>query len=108
MSTPAFVYRVVALREGNTRPRVTEFKSLRAARRRFALLTSPEPWRAYGHDPESKMCCGGGNCGCGGLTVRESYMEKRARLPKLVYARIDRRKVSEWEPLEPQIGEVQP
>lgn len=108
MSTPAFVYRVVALREGNTRPSVKEFKSLRAAQRRFALLTSPEPWRAYGQDPDSQLCCDGWNCGCRGLTVRESYMEKRARLPKLVYARIDRRKVGEWESLEQQGSEVQP
>lgn len=106
MSTSdTFVYRVVSLREGNARPRVKEYKSLKGAERRYQLIASPEPWVAIGRKPDELYCCTGQECSCDGITVRECMERDRKRYPKLLSAKIERRRVEPWETLRQHVPE---
>lgn len=80
--------------------------SERAAKNRITLM-GPEPWKALDLDPDSYACCSGGDCGCGGETVREYMLRSRGDMPPLEYASIESREVSmgAWGPK--QENEVQ-
>lgn len=83
----------------------------RAQAEHRALLLGPEPWlyemdrwEKKPKDPDSRMCCDGYVCGCGGLTVRQHYEQRRAELvesgmPPVEWVRIERRtvEVTPWE-----------
>lgn len=89
-----YEYRVVWQREG-CRKRVKRC-ALESTAERFMKLLGPEPWTAFNQDPE-ELCCDGYQCGCGNRTVREISDDKRKDMPKLEFARIERREVDEWE-----------
>jgi hypothetical protein len=61
------------------------------------VLLGPEPWLAFGKDPDALYCCSGDECGCGGLTVREQSDDERAKIPALEYVRLQERAVGEWQ-----------
>lgn len=93
-------YRIVWKREGLKEKRKVYKLLVRA--KRHMLLLGPEPWKAFGRDPEELFCCRGGydQCGCGGLTVREKFMEDRKNLPPIEFIRLERREVTTtpWRP----------
>ena len=89
-----FEFRVVVKREG-CREKARTYRTLRGAQRRFALL-GPEPWTAFGRQPDELFCCDGAMCSCGGRTVREASDDQRANMPRIEYARIERRRVGKW------------
>lgn len=94
-------FRVVWKRDGQ-RQKIRRYSSRTGALRRLNLLTSDEPWKWYSkpRNPDDYYCCPGGpswECGCGGQTVRQFAQRFRDDLPELEYARIDSRKISEWE-----------
>lgn len=65
----------------------------------YLLLLGPEPWKAYtDRDPDEFLCCDGGNCGCGGLTIREDAMARRGSLPAVESVDVSCRTVTygEW------------
>ena len=73
---------------------------------RFMLLLGPEPWKRDADrmgrpkDPDSYMCCSGYECGCGGISLRQHYLEARKDLPPLEWMRLEIRDVEEspWRP----------
>lgn len=97
MST--FEFRVATKREGQ-RINYRVYRTENGARRRL-LLYGPEPWRGFRKEPDAFMCCTGAECGCGGMTLREHTEQLRAKLPKLEFARLERREVSAWGVCEP-------
>lgn len=66
---------------------------------RWIRLLGPEPWTAYGVDPDEFACCSGIECGCGGLTNRQSSDEKRKGMPPVKWILLEMRQVTEgpWE-----------
>lgn len=87
-------YRVTWEREGFSRPKVKIYATKRAADDCIGLLSGTEPWRHYGsawdrkRDGNDFACCSGHECGCMGATVREESMALRAKLPPLLYVRV--------------------
>jgi hypothetical protein len=102
-------YRVTWKREGN-KPKSKRFAQ-KASADRWAIILGPEPWKAYGHDPDALACCGGTPagepCACGGLTWREHWMQRRQDahgakgIPPIEYIRITRRTVGPWQAVQP-------
>lgn len=90
-----FEYRVVWKREGLGQ-KIKVFQTIKAAKRYVSLLSGDEPWKAFGFSGDSFVCCSGSECGCGGLRVKESFENKMKGLPKLLFVRMDYRKVGEW------------
>lgn len=90
-----YEYRVTWQREG-CRKRVKRC-ALESTAERFMKLLGPEPWMAYDQDPDELDCCNGYMCGCQGRTVREVSDFRRKEMPRLEFARIERRAVDEWE-----------
>ncbi len=90
-------YRIVWKRVGldAKRKRVVHRKT---AEKFAALLGDREPWKRLGQDPEKLACCDGYECGCGGLTVRESFAQQFGDMPDLEFVRIESREIGEWEP----------
>lgn len=104
-----YEWRVVWQREGCDQRRKL-FQREHAARRRFLFL-GPEPWLASGRNPDERWCCSGSGmdgCPCGGLTVREHEAEVVKELPALIYVRMERREVKDWEPLTERVGAPTP
>jgi hypothetical protein len=91
-----FEHRVVYKREG-TRRKEKRFVRLATAQKLVHLLTSDEPWTAYGRSADAMACCHGWECGCEGLTVKQESDAARANYPPLEYVRIERRMVCDWE-----------
>ena len=92
-------WRVTWRREGMQRAKSKRFALERTARKWVALLTSDEPWVVLGKDPDKVECCSGGyECGCAGVTIRESMEATRANLPKITDLRVDSRTVGAWSP----------
>lgn len=94
-------YRVKWKREGLNAKRV-KYTARKFAERRLALLTSDKPWEVLRIDPDTFQCCGGYECGCEGLTVREHLEAMRARMPALEYAVIEQREVGPWSATPPE------
>lgn len=90
-----YEYRVIYQREG-CRKRIKRCAKEETAER-FMKLLGPEPWTAFGQDPDEFECCDGWECGCTGKTVREWSAFQRLEMPNLEFARIERREVAEWE-----------
>lgn len=90
-----YEYRVVYQREG-CRKRVKRY-AREATAERFMKLLGPEPWTAFNQDPDEFECCDGWECGCTGKTIREWSDFQRLEMPRLEFARIERREVAEWE-----------
>jgi hypothetical protein len=63
------------------------FGSLAAAERHKILLSGDEPWKGHrdfeNEDPDTRLCCSGYECGCGGETIRDHFMAVRSKLPPL-------------------------
>ena len=93
-----YEYRVVWKRsfEGAKEKRKI-FQSLHGAERLMTIL-GPEPWKAWGKDPDSLICCSGSMCTCGGRTYREDSESTRADMPEIEYLRIEKREIGEWTP----------
>jgi hypothetical protein len=95
-------YRVVWKRRGQHQ-KSKRFMSLKSAERRVLLL-GPEPWKAFGVDPDEQHCCHGHECACGGATWREYLLEQRDKpgyedagpMPAIEYIRIDQRPLGAW------------
>lgn len=81
-------YRVVWQRK-DCRKQFRSFETFAAAER-WATLLGPEPWKAFGKDPDDMVRYE--DC-----TVREKFMARRKEMPPLVFVRIDRRPVGAWE-----------
>ena len=96
--TRAQEFRAVWKREKG--PRRTRVFCTRQAALRFLVLFGPEPWRAFGEDPDALFCCSGRECGCRGLTVRQNAEEIRhereARDGPMQYVRLEKRGVMPW------------
>lgn len=90
----AYEYRVVVKRAGGS-VHYKRYGTERGAQRRLTLY-GPEPWTAFGANPDDQFCCSGHECCCGGVTVREHHQERRSQLPALEFAYIERREVGEW------------
>lgn len=90
-----YEYRVIYQREG-CRKRIKRCAK-EATAERFMKLLGPEPWTAFDQDPDDFECCDGWECGCTGKTVREWSDFQRLEMPRLEFARIERREVAEWE-----------
>lgn len=90
-----YEYRVIWQREGFRKKR-RKFAAEKNAER-FMKLLGPEPWTAFDQDPDDMECCDGYMCGCTGMTIREWSDHQRKEMPKLEFARIERRQVDEWE-----------
>lgn len=88
-------YRVKWKREG-LKAKIKVFQTRAAAERRLTLL-GPEPWKAMGREPESKWCCSGYQCACGGVTVREESENTRKTMPRLEYVQLEKRQVQMWQ-----------
>lgn len=84
-------YRVVWKRKGLSEKK-KRYERLAFAQR-FVTLLGPEPWKALGRDPDERFCCSGRECGCGGVTVREHFLQHRESYPALEYVRIDQREI---------------
>lgn len=101
MSQTKTEYRVTWKREGW--PSKRKKFARKAMAERLLLLLGPEPWKAWGKNPDDLVCCtgffGGDSCGCGGLTFREQSAEMRLNFPALEWVRLDSRRVevSEWQ-----------
>lgn len=91
-----YEYRVVWQREGQAR-KTKRYATLFGAER-YVVLLGPEPWRAHRQNPDALACCDGRDDGCGGLTVRESYLAHRKDMPPVVSVAIERRVVGVWWP----------
>jgi hypothetical protein len=102
-------YRLVWQREG-LEPKEKKFSNKKRAYDRAMVMTSNEPWKYFG-SPSDRLrlgdeyfCCADPNaiCKCGGRTLREDAIYRRAHMPPLVWLRVDRRVVtrSKWEPYE--------
>ena len=59
----------------------------------WLTILGPEPWKAFNQDPDDGICCSGDMCGCGGVTVREHWEEKREEMPRLEFVRLEFRSV---------------
>jgi len=90
-----YEYRVVYQREG-CRKRIKRCAK-EATAKRFMKLLGPEPWTAFNQDPDEYECCDGWECGCTGKTIREWSDFQLLEMPRLEFARIERREVAEWE-----------
>src|SRR4051812_42800746 len=76
-----FEYRVVWKRRGMDR-KTKRYATLKGAENRV-LFMGPEPWLALKVDPDALQCCPGTTqyeCGCGGLTWRQSLLSARNSL----------------------------
>lgn len=89
-------YRVVWKREGLGQ-KSRKFSRLRFAERYQSLLTSDKPWEVFGVDGDAYECCSGYECGCGGMRVKESWINNRKHLPKLLSVKIQSREVGDWK-----------
>ena len=98
MSTMTMEYRVVWMREGFRKKKVKRYSRRSSADRLIGLLSSPEPWKFTGKDPDEYECCDGIDCGCTGRTVREAAINQRQSLPKLLSVSLETREVGEWRP----------
>ena len=89
-------YRVRWKREGCDEKRVV-YETERGARR-LMLLLGPEPWLAFGYDPDEYQCCSGGMCGCGGQTYRQAMLDTRKTMPELEFVTLEQRpiQVGKW------------
>lgn len=69
-----------------------------AAAERYVLLFGPEPWKAYGADPDQRptRCLCPYECECESRTERERTEDERAKMPPLEYVRLERRPVGAW------------
>lgn len=104
-----YEYRVVWQRRGMDR-KSKRYAALKSAKKRV-LLMGPEPWLALGVNPDEYHCHKGqsayNECGCDGLTWREHLLNARKGsmhqdddgMPPIEFIRIERRPVSDWEPL---------
>lgn len=90
-----YEYRVIYQREG-CRKRIKRCAK-EATAERFMKLLGPEPWTAFKQDPDYWYCCDGWMCGCDGYTIREHSDAIRKDMPKLAFARIERRAIDGWE-----------
>jgi hypothetical protein len=89
-------YRVTWKRVGCD-AKVRRYSTLAGAER-FLRLFGPEPWTyKTGATADALWCCYGYECSCGGVTNAEAAKLKRCELPELEYARIERRRIGEWE-----------
>ena len=88
-------YRVVSKRTG-CRTKAVEYARRSSALRRMTLF-GPEPWKAWGQEPDELMCCPGNMCGCGGVTNREQHEAIRENMPRLEWIRLEVREVGPWE-----------
>lgn len=90
-------WRVVWKREG--RKEKNKRYRTHAGAARWIQILGPEPWTAFGGRPDDYMCCSGNpdSCGCGGMTWKEHWEEKRLEIPKLEWTRIESRTVGPWE-----------
>jgi len=84
-------YRVVWKRNGLKEKRKRYQNKYRAEH--FIKILGPEPWTAYGVNPDESMCCDGSMCGCGGETYREHWLGKRKDMPPIEYVRLELREV---------------
>ncbi|MDX9913250.1 MAG: hypothetical protein RBS77_01570 [Candidatus Moranbacteria bacterium] len=86
-------YRVVSKREG-IRPKIKTFATLKAAQKRIALLTDPEPWKVLGAGPDDIF----------NTDTMQTYGEFtdaiRGDMPALEWVRLERREVSPWQIIE--------
>lgn len=89
-------YRVVWKRK--EMPEKRKRYETRAGAERFATLLGPEPWKITGRGPDEQFCCSGYMCACGGITVREHFINGRENIPEIEYALIMCRSVqfSDW------------
>lgn len=87
-------YQVFWKRVGKAKKSRT-FKTRRGADN-FLQLFGPEPWKAMRVDPDTRVCCAGDMCACGGVTYREQSAAQRKSMPKLEYIGVRVRSVSEW------------
>lgn len=104
-----FEYRVVWQRAGcGQKSKI--YQTLRGAAA-WLIILGPEPWLSAisdKHDPDAYYCCPGTSgfeCGCGGMTTREAWLDRREGLEPLVFRRIEQRSVDEWK-LRVEYGEV--
>jgi hypothetical protein len=88
-------YRVIFKREGRSQ-KSKKFTRLQFAQRYLNMLTSKTPWEVFGQDGEAYECCSGHECGCGGMRVKDSWVNARKDWPKLLRAEIQERQVGEW------------
>lgn len=71
-----YEYRVVRER-AECKKSYRRYATLAGATKRLELLTSKEPWKLMGDgEADDFMCCSGFECGCGGMTVKESYEQR--------------------------------
>ena len=87
-------YSVVSQREGGRLKRKV-YSTQRGAMRRLGLF-GDSPWESIGRAPDELWCCDGIACLCAGVTVRQQMLDDRARLPALLFVRLERREVGEW------------
>lgn len=87
-------YRVTVKRVG-LKPKHKVFRTRAGADARLLLL-GPEPWKAFGKDPDARVCCSGYQCGCEGETVRGEMLSKRAGMPAIEFIAVSVRAVSDW------------
>lgn len=93
-------YKVVWKREGQ-RQKTKIYQTREGALARQTLL-GPEPWKYVGRDPDELFCCdglSGSECGCGGVTVREHWLEAREDIPPIEILRVEWRSVGVWDGL---------
>lgn len=93
-------YRVTWKRQG-CRSKAKRYAT-RAKAERFMRLFGPEPWLVYkpGVDGDSRVCCSGRECACGGMTFKEQSDAEREKMPPLEYLRLEHRRVYNWKPTE--------
>lgn len=95
-----FEYRVVWKRDGCIQ-KSKIYQTLGGAEE-WLLVLGPQPWLskiATKHDPDSYYCCPGTSgfeCGCGGVTTREHWLDRREGLAPLAFARMEQRSTTDW------------
>lgn len=87
-------YRIVWQRKNGVQL-IKHYRTRRGAEKRYALLTSVEPWKAIGRKATDYVCCDGSECDCEGLTRRQQTAKIRRDSP-LLYARFETREVGAW------------
>lgn len=93
-------YRVVWKRK-DTKQRTRLYRSLWGAKR-FMVLLSSEPWKAFDKDADGDdfVCCSDHECACQAITHRQLHQEKFKDVAALEYASIEVREVGEFRKLE--------
>ena len=89
-------YRVVWLRKGWARKKVKIYAKRNTAERFIEILTSSEPWKSFGLNPDDVKCCDGYQCNCRGETVKEFHDRLNADLPEVESCKLQIRQASEW------------